>query len=80
MKLELNPLCSALGAEVHGLDLSENCESSTLTAIKKAFHETIVLLFRKQSLTPAKQVEFTSFFGAGETHPLSSRVGAESQL
>ena len=79
MKLKLNPLCSALGAEVHGVDLSENYESSTMSAIKKAFHENIVLLFRKQSLTPAKQVEFTSFFGAVETHPLGSRVGAESQ-
>ena len=56
MKLKLNPLCSALGAEVHGVDLSENYESSTMSAIKKAFHENIVLLFRKQSLTPAKQV------------------------
>jgi len=79
MKLDLNPLCGALGAEVHGVDLSENCESATMSAIKEAFHENIVLLFRKQSLTPTQQVDFTSFFGPVEAHPLGSREGAQAQ-
>jgi len=59
MKLELNPLCGALGAEVHGVDLSEDLESATMNAIKEAFHDNIVLLFRKQNLTPAQHVDFT---------------------
>ena len=79
MKLELNPLCSALGAEVHGVDLSEDLESATMNAIKEAFHDNIVLLFRKQNLTPAQHVDFTNFFGPVEAHPLGSREGAQAQ-
>ena len=79
MKLELNPLCGALGAEVHGVDLSEDLESATMNAIKEAFHDNIVLLFRKQNLTPAQHVDFTNFFGPVEAHPLGSREGAQAQ-
>ena len=79
MKVELNPLCGALGAEVHGVDLSEDVDSVTMNAIKEAFHENIVLLFRKQSLTPEQHVDFTSFFGPVEAHPLGSREGAQAQ-
>ena len=79
MKVELNPLCGALGAEVHGVDLSEALDSVTLNMIKEAFHENIVLLFRKQSLTPEQHVDFTSFFGPVEAHPLGSREGAQGQ-
>jgi len=53
--------------------------SATMNAIKKAFHENIVLLFRKQNLTPAQHVDFTSFFGPVEAHPLGSRDGAQAQ-
>ena len=79
MKVELNPLCGALGAEVHGVDLSKNLDSVILNMIKEAFHENIVLLFRKQSLTPEQHVDFTSFFGSVEAHPLGSREGAQGQ-
>ena len=79
MKVELNPLCGALGAEVHGVDLSEDLDSVTLNSIKESFHENIVLLFRKQSLTPEQHVDFTSFFGPVEAHPLGSREGAQAQ-
>ena len=79
MKVELNPLCGALGAEVHGVDLSEDLDSVTLNSIKESFHENIVLLFRKQSLTPEQHVDFTSFFGPVEAHPLGSREGAQVQ-
>ena len=47
--------------------------------IREAFLENIVLLFRKQNLTPAKHVYFTSFFGPVEAHPLGSRIGAQAQ-
>ena len=79
MNLELSPLCGAMGAEVHGVDLSRDKESVILNTIQDAFHENIVLLFRDQCLTPAQHVRFTSFFGPVEPHPLGSREGAPSQ-
>jgi len=79
MKLEISHLCGAIGAEVHGVDLSRDTDLATFRAIKNAFHENIILLFRKQCLTPTQQIVFTSFFGPVETHPLNSRVGTSSQ-
>ena len=79
MKFEITPLCGALGAEVHGIDLSQDMGPTNCSKIKDAFHENIVLLFREQCLTPAQQVSFTSCFGPVEPHPLGSREGALSQ-
>ncbi|RTZ80783.1 MAG: hypothetical protein DSY98_03795, partial [SAR324 cluster bacterium] len=79
MKFEITPLCGALGAEVHGIDLSQDMDPANCSKIKDAFHENIVLLFREQCLTPAQQVSFTSCFGPVEPHPLGSREGALSQ-
>mgnify|MGYP002526533976 CR=1 FL=1 len=79
MKFEITPLCEALGAEVHGIDLSQDMDPANCSKIKDAFHENIVLLFREQCLTPAQQVSFTSCFGPVEPHPLGSREGALSQ-
>ena len=79
MKFEITPLSGALGAEVHGIDLSQDMGPANCSKIKDAFHENIVLLFREQCLTPAQQVSFTSCFGPVEPHPLSSREGALSQ-
>ena len=79
MKVELNPLCGALGAEVIGVDLSNKIDPTTMNEIKDAFHENIILLFRKQSLTPAQHVDFVSLFGQVEPHPLGSREGAQAQ-
>jgi len=75
MKLEISNLCGAIGAEVHGLNLSKDLNDNTLNEIKIAFHENIVLLFRDQSLTPEKLINFTKLFGKVEQHPLSSRNG-----
>ena len=79
MKLKLNPLCGALGAEVYGIDLSTDLDSATMRKIKDAFHDNIVLLFREQCLTPLQHVDFASFFGPVEPHPLGSREGVPSQ-
>ena len=77
--MEINHLCGAIGAEIHGVDLSRDTDSATLSSIKNAFDEYIILLFREQCLTPTQQVIFTSFFGRVEAHPLNSRLGTSSQ-
>lgn len=63
----------ALGAAVSGVDLNAPVDAATFAAIKDAFHEHLVLLFRDQWLTPAAQVAFTERFGPVEGHPLKSR-------
>lgn len=61
--LDIRPLSSALGAEIRGLDLSKPLDSATLAAIKDAWHEHIVLLFRGQNMDEHQQTDFASNFG-----------------
>ncbi len=73
----LNPLSGALGVEVEGVDLSAPLSNSAFAALRQAFLDHIVLLFRDQDLTPAQQVAFTARFGPVEAHPLASRRGVD---
>lgn len=77
MAIEVRPLSGALGAEVAGVDLAAGPGANVMAAIRAAFLDHHVLLFRGQSMSPEQQVRFTSHFGAVEPHPLRSRKGVE---
>jgi taurine dioxygenase len=64
-----------LGAEISGVDLSQELDSNTFEQIAKAFFENEVVFFRSQKITPAQQIEFTRRFGTLEQH-----VRKESRL
>ena len=64
--MKVTPLSPVLGAEVTGIDLSEPLARATVDEIYRRFLDHQVLVFRNQSLTPLRQVEFTERFGALE--------------
>lgn len=64
-----------LGAEISGVDLSQELDSNTFEQIAKAFFDNEVVFFRNQKITPAQQIEFTRRFGTLEQH-----VRKESRL
>ncbi len=64
-------LSGSLGAEVTGLDLSENGNNEAFSTIHKAFLDHSVLVFRNQSLTPDELVRFSKRFGPLEQHVLT---------
>jgi taurine dioxygenase len=66
MKLELRPLSFALGVEVIGIDLRSPIDKPTAAAIKQAWHDNCVLLFREQDITPEQHVEFSRCLGEVE--------------
>lgn len=70
--MRIKELCSALGAEVRGLDLAR-LDDAERSAIRKAFHKHLVLVFPNQNLAAGAQVEFTELFGPVEPHPLRTR-------
>jgi taurine dioxygenase len=70
--MKLSELSGALGAEVRGVDLAR-LDNAAGAAIRDAFHEHLVLVFRDQDLRPADQVAFTALFGPVEPHPLQTR-------
>lgn len=65
----LRPLSGVHGAEVRGVDLAEPLDDRTLTALRNAFVEHHVLVFRDQDLTPDRQIAFGRQFGELDTHP-----------
>ena len=67
--ISVTPLSGAIGAELHGVDLSANLSESTIDEIRAALREYLVVFFRDQRLTPAQHVVFGKRFGTLNIHP-----------
>lgn len=80
MPLEVQPFDAPLGAEIRGLDLRETFSAATLEAVRDAWHEHLVLLFRDQDLSDAQHFAFTASFGPLEHAPDKLLKLAQSQV
>jgi taurine dioxygenase len=58
----------ALGAEIVGVDLSEDVDATTVAEIRRALLEHLVLIFRDQQLTPERHARFARKFGSLQRH------------
>jgi len=67
--IRTTPLSGVLGAEISGVDLSEELSYEQFTAIHQAFLDHHVLVFRGQDLTPEAQMRFGQRFGELDFHP-----------
>ncbi len=63
MPITVTPLSPACGAEISGLDLSQELDPATVQQIEDAFHEHVVLLFRDLDITGDDQRRFAGYFG-----------------
>lgn len=70
-KIEVRPIAGALGAEVHGVDLSSRLDDETFAEVTRAFHENLVIFFRDQRITPQQHVDFAGRFGKLDIHPFA---------
>src|ERR1700726_2733421 len=66
--LTVTPLSRACGAEIHGVDLTKELSDATVRAIKQAWGEHLVLVFRGQNITQDQQLRFASYFGERGAH------------
>jgi len=71
--LRVLPIGGVIGARVEGIDISKDLDEQSFQDIHKAFLDHHVLVFPDQRLTPARQIAFTSRFGAVQPHPLKTR-------
>jgi taurine dioxygenase len=62
-----------LGAEFSGLDLRRGVDDATADALRDAFRERKVLVFRDQHLTPDEHVAAVSIFAEPFDHPTAVR-------
>lgn len=63
LDLTITPLSPACGALIGGVDLSQDLTKSQVDAIRKAWDEHIVLVFRGQKITQEQQLRFAAHFG-----------------
>lgn len=68
-QIEVRPVAGALGAEVHGIDLSGSMGDNLFAAVHQTLLDHQVVFFRDQNLTPERQIEFARRFGDIHYHP-----------
>jgi taurine dioxygenase len=61
--IDVQPLSSAIGAEIFGVDLSQDLSQETFSEIQQAFLDHLVIFFRDQDLTVDQQISFARRFG-----------------
>jgi taurine dioxygenase len=69
--IEVQPLAGALGAEISGVDLSQDLGNQVLDEIHRAFLDHLAIFFRGQTLTPQQQVTFAARFGPIGIYPFA---------
>jgi taurine dioxygenase len=75
LDVTVTKLSPALGAEISGVDLKQPLSKGVVAAIKAAWDEHLVLVFRDQDLSQDDQLRFASCFGE-----LGSRRKAPAKL
>ncbi|HLH95370.1 MAG TPA: TauD/TfdA family dioxygenase [Xanthobacteraceae bacterium] len=61
--LSVTPLSRACGAEIRGIDLRRELTPAEVAAIKQAWGEHLVLVFRGQDISQEQQLRFAAYFG-----------------
>lgn len=67
--IEIKRVAGALGAEITGIDLSENLSNEVFSDVHQAFLDHQVIFFRDQKVTPEQQKAFGRRFGSLNVHP-----------
>jgi taurine dioxygenase len=67
--LEIRPVAGAIGAEIAGVDLSEDLDAATIAAIRRAWLDYLVIFFREQALAPERFLAFAQRFGDVVEYP-----------
>src|SRR5262249_33115427 len=75
LDIEVVPLSNACGAEIRGVDVTKPLSQETLEAIRQAWNQHLVLVFRGQQISQDHQLKFAAYFG-----DLGSRKKAPEQL
>lgn len=84
--IEIQPISGALGAEIHGVDLTEKINDTQFVELRQAFGEYGVIFFRDQDLSPEQHIAFAErwgeininrFFSTVDGYPMIAEVRKE---
>jgi taurine dioxygenase len=68
-RLEVHPIAGALGAELRGVDLADDLDDATVSAVRKALLDHCVIFFRDQALDADRHKALARRFGDIFVHP-----------
>ena len=74
------PLTGALGAEITGITLADGLDTQKLAALRQAWHEHLVLVFRDQDMQPADLVALARRFGELHIHPFVEGLPGQHEV
>ncbi len=78
--IEIEELTPAIGAIVHGVDLSRPLSGDRYATIERAFLDRQVIFFRGQNLTKEDLKRFGTHFGALNVHPFLPKVDGDAEV
>ena len=78
--LETHKIAGSLGAEVEGVDLSEDLSDEVLAEVRAALLDNLVISFRDQTLTPAQQLAFARRWGEIHLHPFMEGMADHPEI
>ncbi len=79
-RIDVQPIAGALGAEIHGVDLSQNLDDQTISDIRRALLDHCVIFFRKQEIDVPTHKAFAKRFGNIFIHPNYKGTGPDPEI
>lgn len=76
----VQPISGAIGAELHGIDLSTDLPDGTIAAIRQALLDHLVIFFRDQDLPPARFLALAHRFGAPIEYPFVKGIDGYPEI
>ena len=77
---EIRPLAGALGAELRGIDLSDDLAAATVLAIRRALLDHLVVFFRDQDLSPERFLALSRGFGDPIEYPFVKGIAGFPEI
>ncbi|MEQ8801995.1 MAG: TauD/TfdA family dioxygenase, partial [Haliea sp.] len=72
--LDIKPMAGSLGAEIRGMDLSQDLGNEDILRLRNVLNEYEVVFFRNQDISPARQKALALTFGPLQTHPAYATI------
>ena len=78
--IDVRPVAGALGAEIHGVDLSDEVPGEQFAEIRRAFGDYGVIFFRDQALKPEQHIAFAERWAPIDVNRFFTHVDGYPQI
>jgi taurine dioxygenase len=78
--LRIEPVTGAIGAEISGIDLSDDLSDAMIGDLRRALLDHLVIFFRDQAITPEQHKAFGRRFGELHIHPITAPMAGHPEI